>query len=75
MGIEISAVRLAQVLMREKSTNGLATNFSMDFQFGIIVLFPNQFLLGVSYLEQEENFKYEEINVYLGIIQIQYRWQ
>jgi len=47
----------------------------MDFEFGIIVLFPNQFLFGVSYLEQEENFKYEEINVYLGIIQIQYRWQ
>ena len=47
----------------------------MDFEFGIIVLFPNQFLLGVSYLPQERDFKYEEINFYLGIIQIQYRWQ
>jgi hypothetical protein len=61
--------------MREKSTNGSATNFSMDFEFGIIVLFPNQFLFGVSYLPPEGDFKYEEINIYLGIIQIQYRWQ
>lgn len=61
--------------MQEKSTNGLANNFSMDFQLGIIVLFPNQFLFGVSYLPQEGDFKYEEINFYLGIIQIQYRWQ
>ena len=61
--------------MQEKSTNGLVTNFNMNFQLNFIVLFPKSFLLGVGYMEPEEGFEYEEINIYLGVIQIQYRWQ
>lgn len=62
-------------MMRERSTNGSVTNFNMNFELNFIVLFPKSFLLGIGYMEPEPKFEYEEINFYLGIIQIQYRWQ
>lgn len=40
----------------------------------LIILFPKSFLFGIGYMSAEKGFEYEEINVYLGIIQIQYRW-
>ncbi len=43
-------------------------------ELNIIILFPKSFLLGIGYMEPEENFEYEEINIFLGLIQIQIRW-
>lgn len=43
-------------------------------ELSFIILFPKSFLFGIGYMAPEKNFEYEEINVYLGIIQIQYRW-
>lgn len=43
-------------------------------QLSLIILFPKSFLFGISYMPPEKNFDYEEINVFLGIIQIQYRF-
>jgi hypothetical protein len=61
--------------MQEQSTNGFQTNFKiMNFELNIIILFPKSFLLGVQYMEPEDGFEYEEINVFLGILQLQYRW-
>ena len=46
----------------------------MNYEFNIIVLFPKSLLFGIGYMEPEEGFEYEEINLYFGIIQIQIRW-
>lgn len=43
-------------------------------ELSFIILFPKSFLIGVGYMAPEPKFEYEEINIYLGIIQIQYRW-
>tara|TARA_R110000787_G_scaffold11896_1_gene38820 strand:+ start:664 stop:801 length:138 start_codon:yes stop_codon:yes gene_type:complete len=40
----------------------------------LIILFPKSFIFGVGYMEAEENFEYEEINIFLGVIQIQFQW-
>ena len=40
----------------------------------LIILFPKSFLLGVGYMEAEENFEYEEINIFLGLVQLQIQW-
>tara|TARA_R110001592_G_scaffold14653_1_gene65338 strand:- start:20688 stop:20831 length:144 start_codon:yes stop_codon:yes gene_type:complete len=45
-----------------------------DFELNIIVLFPKSFIFGLGYMEPEPDFEYEEINLFLGIIQIQIRW-
>tara|TARA_R110000787_G_scaffold270565_1_gene377553 strand:+ start:93 stop:230 length:138 start_codon:yes stop_codon:yes gene_type:complete len=44
------------------------------FDIKLIVLFPQSFIFGVGYMEAEENFEYEEINIFLGIIQFQIQW-
>lgn len=44
------------------------------FELNIVILFPKSFIFGIGYMEAEENFEYEEINIFLGIIQLQYRW-
>lgn len=46
----------------------------MNFELNIIILFPKSFLLGVQYMEPEDGFEYDEINIFLGIVQLQYRW-
>jgi len=40
----------------------------------LIILFPKSFIFGLGYMEAEENFEYEEINIFLGIIQFQIQW-
>ena len=45
-----------------------------NFEFNIIILFPKSFLIGISYLEPEPKFDYEEVNIFLGILQIQIRY-
>tara|TARA_R110000772_G_scaffold114337_4_gene218728 strand:- start:332 stop:466 length:135 start_codon:yes stop_codon:yes gene_type:complete len=40
----------------------------------LIILFPKSFIFGVGYMEPEKDFEYEEINIFLGILQIQVRW-
>lgn len=59
--------------MLQKNTNGLVTSFNMA-DINLIILFPKSFLFGVGYMEAEENFEYEEINIFLGIIQFQIQW-
>ena len=46
----------------------------MNYEINIIVLFPKSFLFGIGYMEPEKGFEYEEINLYLGIVQLQIRW-
>ena len=46
----------------------------MNFELNIVILFPQSFIIGFDYLESEENFEYQEVNIYLGLIQLQYRW-
>jgi hypothetical protein len=40
-----------------------------------IILFPKSFIFGIGYMEAQPNFEYEEINIFLGIIQLQFKWQ
>tara|TARA_R110000744_G_scaffold337897_2_gene443045 strand:- start:89 stop:253 length:165 start_codon:yes stop_codon:yes gene_type:complete len=47
---------------------------NMDFEFNIIILFPKSLLFGIGYMEEEEGFEYQEINLFFGIVQIQIRW-
>lgn len=42
--------------------------------FSIISLFPTAFIFGFSYYPAKDEYKYEEINLYLGVIHLQYRW-
>lgn len=47
----------------------------MSYEFSIISLIPTSFILGASFYPADENeYKYNEINIYLLIIQLQYRW-
>lgn len=40
----------------------------------LIILFPKSFIFGISYMEPEPDFDYEEINLFLGIVQFQIQW-
>lgn len=40
----------------------------------LIILFPKSFKIGIEYLDAEPKFDYEEINIFLGIIQLQYKF-
>ena len=59
--------------MLQKSTNGSVTNSNMA-NINLIILFPKSFIFGLGYMEAEKNFEYEEINIFLGIIQFQIQW-
>tara|TARA_R110002167_G_scaffold119857_6_gene297432 strand:+ start:176 stop:322 length:147 start_codon:yes stop_codon:yes gene_type:complete len=40
----------------------------------LILLIPNAMVLGYQYFEEDEQFKYSELNVFLFFVQIQFRW-
>jgi len=42
--------------------------------FSIISLFPTSMVLGWSFYERDQQQNYNEINLYLIIIQLQFRW-
>ena len=40
----------------------------------LILLIPNAMILGYQHFEEEENFDYKEVNLFLFFFQIQLRW-
>ena len=40
----------------------------------LILLMPNAMILGYQYYEEEEQFEYSELNIFLFFFQIQFRW-
>jgi hypothetical protein len=43
------------------------------YSFALISLFPTAFIGGVSYYARNEEYRYDEFNLYLFLIQIQIR--
>jgi hypothetical protein len=43
--------------------------------FSIILLFPTSFIGGISYYPADEKHIYKELNIYLLILQLQFRWE
>jgi len=41
--------------------------------FSIILLFPTSFITGVSYYPASKGYNYNELNIYLFIVQLQFR--
>lgn len=46
----------------------------MAYEFSIISLFPTGMILGWSYYPRDVDNPYNEVNLYLLFIQLQYRW-
>ena len=46
----------------------------MAYMFSIISLFPTSMVLGWSFYERDEKQNYNEINLYLIIVQLQFNW-
>ena len=46
----------------------------MAYSFSIISLFPSGMLIGWSYYPRDVENNYSEVNLYLFLIQLQYRW-
>ena len=40
----------------------------------LILLMPNAMMLGYQHYEEEEDFDYKEVNLFLFFFQIQFRW-
>jgi len=40
----------------------------------IILLFPTSFIVGMSYYGHDSKYRFDELNVYLFLIQLQIRW-
>jgi hypothetical protein len=40
----------------------------------LILLIPNAMVLGYQYFEEDEQFNYSELNVFLFFVQVQLRW-
>jgi len=41
--------------------------------FAIITLFPQAFICGVSYYPKNDDYQFDELNIYLFILQFQFR--
>ena len=41
--------------------------------FSIILLFPTSFITGISYYPATNRYKFNELNIYLFVIQLQFR--
>jgi len=41
--------------------------------FSIILLFPTSFIAGISYYPATGRYKFNELNIYLFVIQLQFR--
>lgn len=46
----------------------------MAYSLSIINLVPNAMIVGWSFYQRNEEFNYNEANLYLLFIQLQYRW-
>jgi hypothetical protein len=42
--------------------------------FSVILLLPNGLNIGFNYFPSDENYDYEEINIYLFIVQLKWRF-
>ena len=40
----------------------------------LILLMPNAMMLGYQHYEEDEQFEYSELNIFLFFVQIQFRW-
>ena len=40
----------------------------------LILLMPNAMMIGYQYYEEDEQFEYSELNIFLFFFQIQFRW-
>lgn len=43
-------------------------------ELAIIFLIPEAFIIGLQFNEREENFDYDELNLFFGIVQLQFRF-
>jgi hypothetical protein len=41
----------------------------------IAFIFPNAFMFGFEYFEETDSLEFNELNFYIGIIAISYRWR
>lgn len=46
----------------------------MAYSFSIISLIPTSMVLGWSFYQRDEDQNYNEANIYLLILQLQFRW-
>jgi hypothetical protein len=40
----------------------------------LILLMPNAMILGYQHYEEDKQFEYSELNIFLFFVQIQFRW-
>jgi len=40
----------------------------------LILLMPNAIMLGYQHYEEDKQFEYSELNIFLFFVQIQFRW-
>ena len=43
--------------------------------FMITILFPNSCMIGFEYMEESEEFTFNEFNIYLFVVGFAYRWR
>ena len=63
---------LSRIMILEKiKPDGIIEN-NMDIN--LILLTPNSMMLGFQYYDEEEEFNFFELNIFLLFFQVQFRW-
>ena len=63
---------LSRIMILEKiKPDGIIEN-NMDIN--LILLTPNSTMLGFQYYDEEEEFNFFELNIFLLFFQVQFRW-
>ena len=63
---------LSRIMILEKTKpDGIIGN-NMDIN--LILLTPNSMMLGFQYYDEEEEFNFFELNIFLLFFQVQFRW-
>jgi hypothetical protein len=47
----------------------------LSLMFIITVLFPRAFIIGFELFDEDFDLEFNELNVYLGVIGVSYRWR